>query len=160
MKNHKGITMVSLVIYIASFLVVAGIVGSVTTYFYRNMSILNTNSGDAADYNKMNIYMIKTVKTTGVRVDSYTDHGAKTIDGHGVDYISFKNPNGTKSTYLWYDGILYFVYQVEEEPVKEIPLCDNVSKFKVSVSQQNGKEIVSVLIKINNNQYSTTYTLD
>ena len=160
MNKQKGITMVSLVIYIASFLVIAGVVGTVTTFFYKNMSVLNVNSGDAADYNKMNIYMIKTVKTTGVKIDSYTGHGAKNIEGNNVEYVTFRNPNETKTTYLHYNGVLYYIYQVDEEPVKEIPLCDNVSNFKVSVIQENGKERVTVLIKINENQYSTTYTLD
>ena len=160
MNKQKGITMVSLVIYIASFLVIAGVVGTVTTFFYKNMSVLNVNSGDAADYNKMNIYMIKTVKTTGVKIDSYTGHGAKNIEGNNVEYVTFRNPNETKTTYLHYNGVLYYIYQVDEEPVKEIPLCDNVSNFKVSVIQENGKERVTILIKINENQYSTTYTLD
>ncbi len=160
MRGQRGITMVSLVIYIASFLVVAGIVGAVTTYFYKNMHILDSNSGDAADYNKLNVYMIKTVKTTGVKIDSYTGHGQKSIDGQQVSYITFRNPNDTKSTYLFHEGVLYYIYQVENEPIKEIALCDNVSAFTVTTSQANGKERIEVLIKINNNQYKTAYTLD
>ena len=160
MNKQKGITMVSLVIYIASFLVVAGIVGAVTTYFYKNMHILDINSGDAADYNKLNVYMIKTVKTTGVKIDSYTGHGQKMIDGQPVNYVTFRNPNDTKTTYLFHEGVLYYVYQIDNEPIKEIALCDNVSAFTVTVSQANGKEKIDVLLRINNNQYKTAYTLD
>ena len=65
-----------------------------------------------------------------------------------------------QTTYLFHEGVLYYIYQIDNEPIKEIALCDNVSAFTVTVSQANGKEKIDVLLRINNNQYKTAYTLE
>ena len=41
MKSNKGIAMVSLVIYVASFLVITTLVGTISTYFYNNINLVN-----------------------------------------------------------------------------------------------------------------------
>ncbi len=59
LKFQKGVTMLSLVIYIASFLVVAGVVAGITIFFYNNTSLLDTEVYSAAEYNKLNMYLVK-----------------------------------------------------------------------------------------------------
>jgi len=41
-KSQKGITMISLVIYVGCFLAISGIVGAITVFFYNNTSLLNS----------------------------------------------------------------------------------------------------------------------
>ena len=43
MKANKGIAMISLVIYVASFLVITTIVGTISTYFYNNMNLIDSS---------------------------------------------------------------------------------------------------------------------
>ena len=47
MKSQKGITMLSLVIYVASFLAVTGVVAAITTFFYNNIKVINTDMGSS-----------------------------------------------------------------------------------------------------------------
>ena len=54
MKANKGIAMISLVIYVASFLVITTIVGTISTYFYNNMNLIDSSVGSSAEYTKLN----------------------------------------------------------------------------------------------------------
>ena len=64
-KSQKGITMVSLVIYVASFLTVTLLIGYITTFFYNNVDVLNSTAGGAADYNMLCTYIKNECKTAG-----------------------------------------------------------------------------------------------
>ena len=51
MKNQKGITLTSLVIYIIGMVVVIGIVANLTTFFYKNINKID-DSNISTDYIK------------------------------------------------------------------------------------------------------------
>lgn len=51
MKNQKGITLTSLVIYIIGMVVVIGIVANLTTFFYKNINKID-DSNISTDYTK------------------------------------------------------------------------------------------------------------
>lgn len=171
MKSQKGITMISLIIYVASFLVIAGIIGAITTYFYNNIEIMDKNSGSSAEYNKLNVYLLKQVKTKGVAVEKYgnqVEKDSKTeteineaIEANGIDidedgikddisYITFNLPNGTKNSFTKVDDKLYF---------NKIKLCENINEFKIKVNQDI-QTTVEILVQISNKQYSTKYVLE
>ena len=40
MRSRKGITMMSLIIYVSSFLVVAGTIAGITAFFYGNSNLM------------------------------------------------------------------------------------------------------------------------
>lgn len=172
MKSQKGITMTSLIIYIASFLVITGIIGAITTYFYNNIEIMDKNSGSAAEYNKLNVYMLKQIKTEGVTVEKYGNEVKKDssrteneieidiavngidIDGvapkDDISFITFKLPNGNKNSFIKVDDKIYF---------NKILLCENVKDFKIKVTKDI-KTIIEILVQISDKQYSTKYVLE
>ena len=39
MKEERGITLTSIIIYIVALLIVIGIVSSISSYFYRNINL-------------------------------------------------------------------------------------------------------------------------
>ena len=39
MKSEKGVTLTSIMIYVVALTIVVGIVGRITTYFYKNIQI-------------------------------------------------------------------------------------------------------------------------
>ncbi len=143
MKTQKGITMVSLVIYVASFFVVAGIIGAITTYFYQNMKIMDTSVGSAAEYNKLNVYFLKQTKEAGVTIQKYDGSEEK-------GYITFLLPDGKKNTFVKLGNCLYF---------NQIKLCDNINKFKVTVNDGTEKKSIRVYVEISNRAYQTDYVL-
>ncbi len=63
MKNQSGITMISLSLYIISFMIIIGIVGSITVFFSNRTKDINMKSGASSEYNKFNLYMLEYTKT-------------------------------------------------------------------------------------------------
>ena len=66
--SNKGITMMSLIIYVTSFLVVVGVVAGITAFFYGNASLMTQELYSASDYNKLNLYLVKESEQVGNRV--------------------------------------------------------------------------------------------
>ena len=62
MKSNKGVAMMTLVIYVASFFTITALVGTISTYFYNNMEYVNTNVGGSSEYNKLNLYILSKIK--------------------------------------------------------------------------------------------------
>ncbi len=58
-KSQNGITMINLVIYVISFLIVASMISGITIFFYSNTDLINKENYTAAEYNKLNMYMVK-----------------------------------------------------------------------------------------------------
>ena len=49
-KNERGVTLTSVLIYVLALTVIVIIVGRITTYFYKNMNQVSTNTAAAAEY--------------------------------------------------------------------------------------------------------------
>ena len=88
-KNKKGITMISLIIYVASFLTVTLVIGYITTFFYNNVNVINSSAGMAADYNTVLACLKKEASLTG-SVDAIKNKFVK------VGTILYYKPNSGK----------------------------------------------------------------
>ena len=144
MKSQKGITMLSLVIYVASFLAVTGVIAIVTTFFYNNLKIINTDMGSSAYYNKLNLYLVEETKKPGNEIYKYDNSDISA----GSKYITFNDSANNKNTFVHQGSILYY---------NKIALCNNVSDFKVKVDETTGKKIINVYVEIDGIAYSTNY---
>ena len=123
MKNNKGITLSSLVIYIALMFVVLAMLIRVMTYYTSNLS-------DMADVNaeeqieKINIYFLDEAQKVGNKVTGCTDNE-----------ISFSS--GNTYTFIEEERTLYLN--------NNIKICDNLyyCAFKTDTAA-NGKTVVIV----------------
>lgn len=57
MKSNKGITIVSLIIYIIVLTVVVGVVSTLTKYFYRNMDETTISNKTSEQYSRFIEYI-------------------------------------------------------------------------------------------------------
>lgn len=136
--------MVSLVIYVISFVVIIAIVGMITTVFNRNIKNMNMTSGTSSEYNKFNLYMLEQTQG-GYSVLKCSDE----TDLAG--YVTFSN--GTSSnTFVLLENMLYF---------NQIKLCENVKEFKVAKEvAENGNDVLKTYININDKIYTTDYMIE
>lgn len=142
MRSRKGITMMGLVIYITSFLVVTGIVAGITSFFYGNSTLMTQELYSSADFNKLNLYFVKESEQIGNRVTEINGSDKKT------NFIKFSN--GDKFTFDENNSLLYY---------NGICLCEDAQKFEVKREYTYGKEVVSVLIGFTNKSYKCKYTM-
>lgn len=142
-KSEKGITMLSLVIYVLCFVGISAIVGSITVFFYNNNEILNDEVSSASEYNKLNLYLVKDSEENG---NSYKEIYEES------DLYSLCFTNGNVYTFDKENGLIYF---------NQMCLCEYVSDFSVSLDYSSGKEVINVLVKFDNDNisYKTSYTM-
>ena len=133
--------MMSLVNYIASFVVVIGIVTATTNFFNNNIRDLSSTESISQEYNKFNLYMLKFTKN-GYSADISSDNT--------VIIFSKSNEDISKITFL--NNTIYF---------NKIKLCENIdSVLFQKISAGNGKDVLKTTIQINGEIYNTDYVLE
>ena len=144
LKSQKGITMVNLVIYVICFLIIAGVVGNLTVFFYNNNQILDNEISAASEYNKLNLFLVKESKVANNKFEKfYTEND--------LVYLTFSN--GDTYCFDKENGLIYY---------NQMCICEFASDFNVTTDYSTGKEVVNVLVKFDNDSisYKTSYTMN
>lgn len=144
MRSRKGITMMSLIIYVSSFLVVAGTIAGITAFFYGNSNLMTQELYSAADYNKLNLYFVKESEEKGNHVTEISPAAENAI----VNSLTFSN--GDKFTFDSANNLLYY---------NSICLCEDIQSFKVKKEYGSGKEVLEVMVGFTNKSYTCKYTM-
>ena len=139
MKSNRGITLISLVIYMAVVFVVLAALMRITTYFSRNIR----DSADVSfetEFNKLNLYLLDESKKTGNAILEITNGTQVTFS------------NGNKYTYNAEDKKVYLN--------DNIKICENIDNclFEQKVAE-NGKKILTLTITINEITKTTEYVM-
>lgn len=160
MKSQKGMTMISLILYVSSFLAITATIAAITTFFYNNIEILDTSIGSSSQYNKFNLYFLNECKKANnelyawkasdslLRLDRLKEPGK--ID---KKFITFSSLDGTEKNSFIYDDINNDLYY------NSIKLCDDVEDFQIKIDETTGKTVLSILIKIAGKVYTTDYVV-
>ena len=61
MKSEKGITLISLIIYIVAMVIVVAIITTITGYFYGNIDNLQSRNEGAKEYTTFNSYFVNDI---------------------------------------------------------------------------------------------------
>lgn len=85
MKSEKGITLISLSIYIMTISIAIGILSIISQYFYSNVSYISEMGKYASEYNKFNMYFVKDIKNN-TDVYSISDNKIVFDDGNMYTY--------------------------------------------------------------------------
>ena len=142
MKSEKGITLISLTIYVIAMAVVIGIIAIVSTFFYSNMENSDDTVSPMAEYTKFNSFFSDEVNHEGIEV---IDCG--TTD-NGQEYIVFSNE--VQYTYIQANRA---IYRNKVKIAKEIDDCE------FATDTNNGKRVVNVKFNAGGKLRENTYTL-
>ena len=66
MKKERGITLVSLLIYVMAFSMILILLGVLTNYLYPKLSGVNSNGASAEEFNKFNTYFVTDIKQSKI----------------------------------------------------------------------------------------------
>ena len=74
MKSEKGVTLISILIYVIAMIIIVAIMTSLTGYFYNNIDI-DTESQDAnKQYTKFNSFFTEEINKSGnIVIESNTE---------------------------------------------------------------------------------------
>ena len=142
MKSEKGITLISLTIYVIAMAVVIGIIAIVSTFFYSNMENSDDTVSPMAEYTKFNSFFSDEINHEGIEVVS-----CGTTD-NGQNYIVFSNE--VQYTYISENKA---IYRNKVKIAKEIDDCE------FATGTNNGKRVVNVKFNAGGKLRENTYTL-
>lgn len=138
MKSQKGITLISLTVYIIVMAIVIGVVATISTYFYSNIDTSKDIIDPLTEYTKFNSFFTEEVNRENIKVLECSEN-----------YIVFDN------------GVQYtFIEENEGIYKNKVKICKKIEKCTFSHGIKNGKSIVTVNFKaVNGQNRSITYTL-
>lgn len=186
MKSQKGISLMSLLIYVVAFLVISGIIAAITTFFYSNYAFLDDKVSISSEYNKLNLCFVQETEKLGnyiYKKGSYCNETNKTVCPKHRDGF-YEQGETTDINNLHYESKLelledidsrckhffknYIIFYDENfigwrEAEKAIYynqsiLCKGVDKFAITQDNKNGKEVITVYVQFAEKSYSTKYT--
>lgn len=62
MRKETGVTIVSLIMYVGALLIIAIIIGNITTFFYNNVVSINDSADYSNAYSKINLSILSVLK--------------------------------------------------------------------------------------------------
>lgn len=140
MKKENGITMISLVIYIAIMIIVVTLMATIISNFYKNTDTVQSNVQEIIEFNKFNSYFLKEVKTANNEVESVEKN----------KYILFKTGN----TFSFSNNGIYY---------NNIKICKNVQSIYISFGKngnENDRTIINVTINFKSFNKTITYKIE
>ena len=152
MKSNKGITLLGLIMYVVAFLIIVGIVGTITSFFYSNTQNMNDTATSLGEFNKFNLEMIREAKSEKNKVYSIstknTADAPYTVVENGQSGTRIVFTSGTSFTFI--DGSIY---------KDRIKLCNNVKECEFRVENKEEKQVVSARIQFNNLSRTVEYVM-
>ena len=124
-KKEKGVTLISLTIYVVVMVLVIALIAVITSFFYNNVINIDKEAVELAELNKLNLYMIEETEEEGNYVASISENGKK---------LTFKNNN---------------VYTIQDNGIYQnaIRICTNVNseETKFEKTEERGRDIKNIL---------------
>jgi len=140
MRKERGITLVSLIIYIVVMTIAVGIMSSIVDLFYKNTETVQGNVRSIVEFNKFNNYFLKEIKAPNNKVDNVVNDS----------YILFASGNSFSIS----EGAIYY---------NDTRVCDRVKSMIIKVEQDENKvyrDIVNVTLNFEDFNKSINYKLE
>ncbi len=148
MQNEKGVTLISVTIYIIVMLIIVAVITVLTSYFYHNVDINSASQNLNQQYTKFNSYFTEEVNKKGNKLLEIGE--TENESGNGTQkYIIFSS--GNQYTYIPENQGIY---------MNQVKIAQNITGCTFTSNQEeNGKTTIMVIIQGENFERETTYTL-
>lgn len=143
MKSKKGVTLMSLAIYIVLILIVVAILATVRTNFQSSVKQINEQGSQSSEISKFNMYFLQEVKKQGNNINSISSTEISFTSGNVYSYNNKK------------------IYLQNEENDTSIEIAKDINNCNFEQKMENGKNIVTVTIQAKNTaQITNEYVLN
>lgn len=147
MKSERGITLMSLIIYVAAMVITIGILSMMTTYFYNNVTTIGKTIDSSKEYTKFNSYFSQEVNTKGIKVLKCENDN----EDNSVIVASDSNNQEMNGNYILFSNGEQYTFVKEDKAVykNNAKIAEGITSMTFGNSIENGKEKITI-----------TYTLD
>ena len=149
MKSQKGITLISLTIYVIGMTLAISIITVISSYFYKNVDTKLTDINPLTEYTKFNGFFTDEINSKNIRfVESHTEGESEVTKSYVIFY------NNAKTVQYTFVKANRGVYR------NKVKICSDVESCTFEYNKKNNKDVVTVTIKIGNGeQKKVEYTL-
>ncbi len=144
MKSEKGITLISVILYVIVMLLVVTIASILTGYFYNNIDINNTEQNANVEFTKFNSFFTEEVNIRGNTILESDTEGTST----GQKYIVFST--GNQYTYIKNNKAIY---------KNNSKIASDIEEFNIKINNSDGKTTIEIELTSGNISKTTTYAL-
>lgn len=137
MKSERGVTLISLTVYIITMLIVIAILSVISKYFYSNINNVNSNIEPLTEYTEFNSYFTGEVNHKNIEVLEYS-----------TNYIVFSN--SVQYTFVPENKAIY---------QNNVKICKGVENCEFSYTVENDKKIVTVKLNFGQEDKIAKYVL-
>lgn len=134
MKNQRGLTTTSLIIYVIAMILAIGIIATITSFFYTNVINLEDSSTNIAEITKFNMHFLQETKNK--------DNAIVRITNNSITFL-------TGNTFTFADNSIY---------LNSSKICEKVKNLEFTQEEINNKTVIKVLTTIGNNLEYTKIT--
>lgn len=136
MKNDRGVTLTSLIIYVIGMLIVIGTISTLTSYFYKNINIDAIGNDSTTQYTKFSSIFLDEINSSN---NTVIDCQTLQENGFKVSYIIFSS--GNQYTFKSENNAIY---------KNKIKICDNIEDCDFTYAFCDSKYSVKVNFKTAN----------
>lgn len=144
MKSEKGVTLISVIIYVIVMLLIVTIASVLTGYFYNNIDINNTEQKVNVEFTKFNSFFTEEVNIRGNTILESDNSG----ETSGQKYIVFST--GNQYTYIKNNKAIY---------KNNSKIASDIEEFNFTITNTDDKVTIEIVLNSNNIIRTTTYTL-
>lgn len=137
MKSEKGITLISLTVYVIVMTIVIAVVAIITTFFYKNIREVRTDIDPITEYTTFNSYFSDEVNHANLKILECQSN--LVAFNNGVQYMYIPENKG--------------IYR------NKVKICSNIDQCIFSEDIKNGKSIVKVQFRAGSQNRTIVYTL-
>lgn len=126
MKSQKGVTLISLTVYIIVMVIVVAIVSVISTYFYKNIDAVANKINPMTEYTKFNSFFSDEVNHKNIKVLE------------------------CKGNYMVFDNGIQYTFIAENRGIyrNKVKIAEDVENCTFEYRIKNGKNVVAVNLKI------------
>ena len=156
MKSEKGVTLVSLLIYIAVLLTVMVVIGRITGMFGKRLDYVTSENDAATAFSSLNACILtetKKIDNTVAKVGS--------MDGNNATGYFFKAGTTGNYTAIQFSSQNQICLIGDSVYFNKTKICDGVSKFQINfekAANSSTNDYITVKMKIGSKEYEHDYS--
>lgn len=152
MKSQKGVTLISLIVYVIAMLVTISIITVVTSYFYKNIDITTERYTYLSEFTKFESYFSEETTKQGNRIVEINPENTQ------------DNPNAQKNSeqvYLILSSGNQYTYIKQNKAIYQnnVKITSGVEDCSITQNIENGKQTITITMKIQDKTRNMKFTL-
>lgn len=143
MRDSKGVTLISVIIYLIGITLLIALVSTLTNFIYTDISIINNSSQNLNEYIKFNMFFLEDIKEKGNSV-------YKIENQYSEDTVGEEQTQEIISTKLIFTNGNQYTFIDEAIYKNNVKICENITnvEWTAQIDSTTKNTIVNVLITV------------